>query len=141
MDLPRAQRGLRDPFGNDALFDRWAKYLDNEAAELATMTSGLTGEVWWSCWVAAVAPYAVLLRLLIDGRVTGEEFEVVFLPLYKNDATSWPPEIFDVLDGFFGDVDDFCANPDLRAEVGGIDEAELRRRAETAFGRLAKLAG
>lgn len=30
-------------------------------------------------WTVSVAPYAVLLRLLIDGRVTGEEFEVVFL--------------------------------------------------------------
>lgn len=84
----------------------------------------------------AVAPYAVLLRLLIDGRVTGEEFEVVFLPLYKRDGTDWPPEIFDVLDGFFADVDAFCADPELRAEVGGIGEAELRRRAVIAFERL-----
>lgn len=98
-------------------------------------------EPWWSSWVAAVVPYAVLLRLLIDGRVTGEEFEVVFLPLYKKDATSWSPEIFDLLDGFFADVDDFCADPVLRAEVGGMDEAELRRRAEIAYQRLAELAG
>jgi Bacterial self-protective colicin-like immunity len=98
-------------------------------------------EPWWSSWVAAVAPYAVLLRLFIDGRVTGEEFEVVFLPLYKKDATSWPPEIFDVLDGFFADVDDFCADPALRAEVSGIDEDELRRRATIVYQRLAELAG
>lgn len=50
-----------------------------------------------SSWALVVAPYVVLLRLLIDGRVTGEEFEVVFLPLYKRDETDWPPEIFDVL--------------------------------------------
>ncbi len=31
----------------------------------------------WSSWVGAVTPYAVLLRLLIDGRVSGEEVEVV----------------------------------------------------------------
>ena len=91
--------------------------------------------------MASLAPYAVLLRLLIDGRVTGEEFEGMFLPFYKNDATSWSTEIFDVLDGFFADVDDFCADPALRAEVGGLDEAELRRRAEIAFERLAELAG
>jgi len=98
-------------------------------------------EPWWSSWVAAVAPYAVLLRLFIDGRVNAEEFEVVFLPLYKNDATSWPPEIFDVLDGLFAAVDDFCADAVLRAEVSGMDEAELRRRAEIAYQRLAELAG
>jgi hypothetical protein len=90
--------------------------------------------------VAALAPYAVLLRLLIDGRVGGEEFEVVFLPFYKRDTTDWPPEIFDVLDGFFADVDDFCADPALRAEVGGIDEAELRQRAMATFERLSALA-
>jgi hypothetical protein len=97
--------------------------------------------MWWSSWVVPVAPYAVLLRLFIDGRVTGEEFEVVFLPLYKNDVTSWSPEIFDILDGFFADVDDFCADTDLRAKAGGLDEVELRRRAETVYRRLAELAG
>jgi self-protective colicin-like immunity protein len=97
-------------------------------------------EVWWSSWVAAVTPYAVLLRLLIDGHITGAEFEIVFLPLYKGDTTAWPPEIFEVLDGFFADVDDFCADPALRDEVGGIDEPELRRRAAAAFERLSALA-
>lgn len=94
-----------------------------------------------SPWTSALASYVVLLRLLVDGRVTGEEFEVVFLPLYKKDTTAWPAEIFDVLDGFFADVDDFCADPDLRAEVGGIDEAELRNRAGIAYRRLADLVG
>jgi len=101
----------------------------------------VVAEHLWSRWVVAVAPYAVLLRLLIDGRVTGEEFEVVFLPLYKRDTTNWPPEMFDVLDGFFADIDDFCADPALRAKVGGIGEAELRRRAEIALDRLSAMAG
>ncbi|MEO7261621.1 MAG: hypothetical protein ABI047_10260 [Jatrophihabitantaceae bacterium] len=50
---------------------------------------------------------------------------------------SWPPEIFGVLDGFFADVDDFCADPVLRAAVGG----ELQRRAKLTYQRLAELAG
>lgn len=98
-------------------------------------------EQWWSSWVATVVPYAVLISLLVDGRVTGEEFEVVFFTLYKNDSTSWSPEIFDVLDGFFADVDDFCADPMLLTETGGMDEVELRRRAETTLRRLTELAG
>lgn len=101
----------------------------------------MVAEQWWSRWGVAVAPYAVLMRLLIDGRVKGEEFEVVFLRLYKGDATRWPPEIFDVLDGFFADVDEFCDDPSLRAEVGGIDETELRRRAEITLDRLSVVAG
>lgn len=96
---------------------------------------------WWSSWAVAVTPYAVLLRLLIDRRVSGEEFEVVFLPLYKNDSTQWPPEIFDVLDGLFADVDDFCSDPDLLRRAGGIDEFELRRRATLVYERLSALAG
>ncbi|MDP9906700.1 MULTISPECIES: colicin immunity domain-containing protein [Arthrobacter] len=99
------------------------------------------GKQWWSSWVLAVTPYGVLLRLLIDGRISGEEFEVVFLPLYKKDSTQWSPEIFDVLDGLFADVDDFCSDPDLLIKVGGIDELELRRRATLAFERLSALAG
>ena len=95
---------------------------------------------WWWRWPPAVAPYAILLRWLIDGRVSGEEFEVVFLPLYKQDRTQWPPDTFEALDAFFADVDDFCPDPDLRAEVGGIDEDELRQRAARAFERLSTLA-
>lgn len=91
--------------------------------------------------MAALVPYAVLLRLLIGGRASGEEFEVVFLPMYKRDRTDWPPEIFDLLDGFFADVDYFCADPGVRAEAGGIDETELRRRAAMTLERLSALAG
>lgn len=96
---------------------------------------------WWDSWVPAVVPYAVLLRLLRDGRISAEEFEVVFLPLYKNDPTAWPPEIFDVLDGFFADVDDFCADPEVRGAVGGIGEQELRDRASAAFAHLEAVVG
>lgn len=88
----------------------------------------------------AIAPYAILLRLFIDGRITGEEFEVVFLPLFKQDATDWPPDTFDVLDSFFADVDDFCPDPALRVKVAGIDEEELRHRASVAFERLSEQA-
>jgi hypothetical protein len=90
---------------------------------------GALADQWWESWVPAIWPYAVLLRLLIDGRVSGDEFEVMFLPLYKRDATRWSPEVFELLDGFFADGDDFCSRPALRATTGGIDEVELRRRA------------
>lgn len=97
-------------------------------------------ETWWASRVPALAPYAVLLGQLVEGRMSPEEFEVVFLPLYKHDATVWPPKIFEALDCFFGDVDDFCADPALRAVVGGIDESELRARAVKTLAWLAELA-
>jgi hypothetical protein len=46
-----------------------------------------------------------------------------------------------VLDGFFADVDDFCADPSPRVQVGGIDKPELRQRAAVAFERLSALVG
>ncbi len=99
----------------------------------------MVAENWWSSWPPATAPYALLLRLLVDRRLTGEEFEVVFLPLYKQDPTDWPADIFDTLDTFFADVDEFTPDPGLRAQVGGIDEQELRRRAADTLQRLSAL--
>jgi hypothetical protein len=93
-------------------------------------------EPWWSSWSPSVAPYAVLLRMLVDGHMEPEDFEVVFLRLYKADPTAWPADMFDVLDRFFGDVDAFCPDPALRAEVHGIDADELRRSAKRTLGRL-----
>ena len=88
---------------------------------------------------SATAPYEVLLRLLAEDRVTAEEFEVVFLRLYLGDSTAWPEDIFNVLDALFADVDDFCPDPALRAEVGGMDGEELRRRGAEALERLSQL--
>ena len=79
--------------------------------------------------------------MFVDGRIAGEEFELLFLPIYKRDPTHWPAELFDVLDGLFGDVDEFCPDDLLRVQSGGIDETELRRRAARALERLSAQAG
>jgi hypothetical protein len=88
-----------------------------------------------------MAPYAVMLRLFVDGAMTADEFEVVFLRLYKQDPTDWPPEIFNLLDGFFADVDEYCGEDDLREEVHGLDEQTLRERARATLYGLRDLVG
>jgi Bacterial self-protective colicin-like immunity len=98
-------------------------------------------EPWWSSWVGPVVPYAVLLRLFSDGGMTADEFEVVFLRLYKLDPTQWPANLFAVLDSFFADVDAYCPDDALRKEVGGLDADELRQRASQTLSRLKELAG
>jgi hypothetical protein len=98
-------------------------------------------DVWWSSWVGSVVPYAVLLRQFIDGRITADEFEVIFFRLYKLDPTDWPAALFEVLDRLFADVDDYCGDSELRANVGGLDAEELRLRAQKAFHKLEELAG
>ncbi len=97
-------------------------------------------QFWWSTWVGSVAPYAVLLRLFVDGRMTAAEFELVFLRLYKVDSTPWPSELFGVLDGLFGDVDAYCVDDEVRREVGGLDADELRHRAANTLRQLEVLA-
>lgn len=96
---------------------------------------------WWETWVAPLQPYAVLLRLFIERAIGAPEFEVLFLRLYKNDPTDWPADIFDILDAFFADVDEYCADGAVRERVAGIDADQLRERASQAFERLKELAG
>jgi hypothetical protein len=93
----------------------------------------VVAESWWSPWGPSIAPYAILLRLLVDGRMGAEEFEVVFLRLYKADPTAWPPAVFDVFDRLFGDVDAFCLDPALRHQTQGLDEDQLRERGRVAL--------
>jgi hypothetical protein len=96
---------------------------------------------WWSSWIGEVVPYAILIRLFVDGSMAAEHFEVLFLRLYKVDPTEWPPELFGVLDGIFADIDAYCADPEVRRAVGGLSEEELREHATMAFSRLKDVAG
>jgi hypothetical protein len=99
----------------------------------------VVASLWWESWSVALRPYAILLRLFIDGVLEAPEFEVVFLRLYKDDPANWPADVFGVLDAFFADVDEYCADVGLRACVGGIDAGELRVRAARALERLESL--
>ncbi len=72
--------------------------------------------------------------------MTADEFELVFLRLYKLDSTPWTPELFDVLDGLFGDVDAYCVDDGVRREVDGLGADELRHRATTTLRQLEALA-
>jgi hypothetical protein len=100
----------------------------------------VVADSWWSSWMAPVVPYAVILRLFIEGRIAADEFEVVFLRLYKLDPTDWPPNLFTVLDTLFTDVDAYCAIDQIRAEVRGLDADQLRELAAQALSKLEKLA-
>jgi hypothetical protein len=97
-------------------------------------------EPWWWSWSTTVAPYAVLLKLLIDKRISGAEFEVVFLPLFKAELGPWPRGVFEVMDTLFGQVDDFRADDELGLDVGDLSEDELRLCAGRAYEQLEKLA-
>lgn len=72
-------------------------------------------------WERAVSRYLVLIAELVEGKLTADEVELEFEPLYKNDP--WPPELFEILDRFFGDLEAY------RASAPGMGAAELRASA------------
>lgn len=77
-------------------------------------------------WERAVSRYVVLLAELVEGRLTADQVEADFEPLYVNDP--WPPELFEVLDRFFGDLEAYRASaPGMGADELG---ASARRTLE-----------
>lgn len=91
------------------------------------------GKIMGPEWEGALAPYELLLRMFSAGRISGQELETIFFPLYKHDPVIWPQEIFDVLDHFFADLDEYCSDAELRRQISGIDEAQLKARADSAL--------
>lgn len=79
------------------------------------------------------------MRDFTDGRVSAPQFEEKYLAVFKAEAEIPQPDTFDVLDGLFADVDEYVADPDLRARAGGLDDEQLRGCAERALARLAQL--
>jgi hypothetical protein len=73
--------------------------------------------------------------------MSADEFKEVFVRLYKLDPTRWEPEVFEILDRLFSDVDNYCASEVLRADIDGTDEETLRRQAQVAFDQLERIIG
>jgi hypothetical protein len=97
---------------------------------------------WWERerWAVDLVQYVILIRAFLEGRLTGQEFQMLYFAVFKSDNKHRPPEIFDILDGLFADIDDYCSDDAVRQRVGGIDEEELRARTRTAEARLADVA-
>lgn len=90
-------------------------------------------------WRGALDPYVALAASFVHGQIDADEFEAVFLSRYKADDFHWPVEVFDQLDGLFAAVDDYCSDPDLRADVGGLDAEALRAQAAIVLAHLRAL--
>ena len=84
----------------------------------------------------ALSAYLELIEQFVNGHISAERFEAVFLSRFKTETTHLPDTAFNVLDGLFGDVDDYVSDPGLRAEVGGLDDEQLRTCARNAYNEL-----
>ena len=84
-----------------------------------------------------LAPYWALIGAFVEGRLRPTEFESRYLDLYLNDPTMWSQDLFDILDGLFGVVEDFYADPTLR-DADDPDEEQLKSCAQRALDELKK---
>ena len=82
------------------------------------------------------AKYRDLIADFVSGRVSAQNFESAYLQVFKNDKDQVPSREFDVLEKLFFGIDDYIADPELRKKVGGLDDGELRSRAEETYSLL-----
>jgi hypothetical protein len=83
-----------------------------------------------------LAGYEPIIRRFISGHMSAGEFESNFLSYFKSDRSQVVSEEFEVLDALFADVDEYVADPRLRAAGGGLAGDALRSRARQAYVRL-----
>jgi len=82
--------------------------------------------------------YIALISSFVAGKIVATDFERDYLKLFKEDETKWSEAEFAILDELFGDVDAFCADPQLRDEKD-LAEYELKERGKMALERLQSL--
>jgi len=89
--------------------------------------------------------YGLLLHSFLAGTLSTEDFQRAYLERFKNESRVLDDALFEILDELFGDVDAFCADPELLVELRGakpgfyLDEQALRAKVAQASQRLARL--
>jgi hypothetical protein len=86
----------------------------------------------------ATTKYSELIERFLASDLDVTAFEAQYLALFKNETCIFPPEIFDVLDTLFADVDAFCADDSIRT-ADGIDEGQLRESCRRTLMQLRTL--
>jgi Bacterial self-protective colicin-like immunity len=83
-----------------------------------------------------VAKYIDLIADFVGGRVSAQNFESAYLQVFKTDKDQVPSREFDALEKLFFAIDDYIADPELREKVGGLNDGQLRARAEETYSLL-----
>ncbi len=86
----------------------------------------------------ALLDYMDLIRRYLNEIVPTEEFERVYLRMFKDDATIRPNAEYNVLNGLFIDLDAYCGDAEIRS-ADDLDDASLRIRARRALAQLEKI--
>jgi Bacterial self-protective colicin-like immunity len=85
----------------------------------------------------AIAPYRQLLKDFVEGGLTADEFEKQYFEIYLNDNDlECSDTVFNVVDGFFAEVDAYVSNPAIRdLNSGDLGPDELRAKAKALLRR------
>jgi Bacterial self-protective colicin-like immunity len=83
-----------------------------------------------------LAKYRDLISDFVSCRLSVQSFESRYLQMFKTDTDQFPSHEFDLLEKLFFAVDDHVADPGLREEAGGLNDDELRDRAEDVYSQL-----
>ncbi|MEU1840290.1 colicin immunity domain-containing protein [Micromonospora chersina] len=70
----------------------------------------------------------VLARALVEERLTGLEFETLFLSVFKGEGDQFESRIAAAVQQLFDAVEAYCDDPHLR-DAGDFDLEDLRRAA------------
>ena len=87
-----------------------------------------------------VDDYIAMIASFVNGDCDVHVFESRFLVMFTEESKRLPHKAFLVLDRLFGEVDAFCADPELHDE-GDLDEVELLKRCRNALRELIVLTG
>lgn len=90
----------------------------------------------------ALPDYVSLTSQFLDGSLSAVEFQGKFMRAFKDETRDMAEPLFLLLDKLFGDVDSFCADPNLLAELRALrpeyhlDEGQLRAQVAEALSEM-----
>jgi len=82
-------------------------------------------------WPSDLAPYVILVRAFVEGRLTATEFDNLYLATFKRDPIRRRYEVFRVLDLLFADIDAYHPKAKVRKQT----EGSMRRNFAPALPR------
>lgn len=83
-------------------------------------------------------PYIHLMKSFLENKIDANDFERRYFSMFKNDTSSWTEAEYENLNYLFGELDAFCADPELRGE-NDIDEDQLREATKMTLAKLSSL--
>jgi predicted Ser/Thr protein kinase len=77
-----------------------------------------------------------MLEALVSGEIAADDFQTQYFEMYENDPRPVSKKVFDIVDGFFADVDAYVDDESLRDPAeGDLGPEELKERARELLRR------